>query len=82
LWMHVKDVKELFPFEFTEYAKVRWFLDELTSAWWTQHVLKESAQVLCAAESKPWNHIHRYGIEILRSVRQVKDIDSENGRTP
>jgi hypothetical protein len=23
LWMHVKDVKELFPFEFTEYAKVR-----------------------------------------------------------
>ena len=38
-WVHLKDLKEVYPVELAEYAKARGLVNELTFAWWVPYTL-------------------------------------------
>ena len=75
-WTPLKDIKESYMVETTEYAGQRRIHDEPAFAWWVPVVLKKRKAILSKVKSKYcWETTHKHSIEVPRSVKQAKEID-------
>ncbi|CAJ1962216.1 unnamed protein product [Cylindrotheca closterium] len=80
-WVTLKDMKESFPLEVADYAKLKAIEDEPAFAWWVPHVHKKRDRFISKVKSKYWERTHKYGIRIPKSVKEAIQIDQENGDT-
>ncbi|CAJ1933595.1 unnamed protein product [Cylindrotheca closterium] len=80
-WVTLKDMKESFPLEVADYAKLKAIEDEPAFAWWVPHVHKKRDRFISKVKSKYWERTHKYGIRIPKSVKEAIQIDRENGDT-
>ena len=80
-WETLKDMKNSYPLEVTDYAIIKNLTDEPAFAWWIPYVLKKRNRIIKKVKSKYWTRTHKFGIEIPKSVAQAKRIDEKNGNS-
>jgi hypothetical protein len=78
-WVPLKDMKDSFPVEVTEYAMVNKILEEPAFAWWAKHVLRKRDRIIKKVKSRYWDRTHKYGILLPKSVEEALWIDWEMG---
>ena len=80
-WEKLKDVKECFPVQLSEYALNSKISEQPAFAWWVHHVIKKQKQIIAKVKSKYWTRTHKFGIKIPKSVKEAKELDAQNGNT-
>ncbi|CAJ1967955.1 unnamed protein product [Cylindrotheca closterium] len=80
-WVTLKDMKESFPLEVADYAKLKAIDNEAAFTWWVPHVHKKRDCFISKVKSKYWERTHKYGIRSPKSVKEAIQIDRENGDT-
>ena len=80
-WVALKDIKESYPVQVAEYAVSSHISEEPAFAWSASSVLKKSSRIIAKTKSKYWLKMHKFGIEIPKSVLQVQQIDAKSGNT-
>ena len=71
-WNYIKDVKESYPVQLTEYAIDNCYSDEPDFAWWFKLVMKRRNRILSNVKSKYWERTHKYGIRVPKYFREDK----------
>ena len=80
-WIALKDIKESYPVQVAEYAVSSRISEEPTFAGWSPSVLKKRNRIIVKTKSKYWLRTHKFGIEIPKSVLQVRQINAKCGNT-
>ena len=80
-WVALNDVKESYPVQVAEYAVLAHISEEPAFTWWASSVLKKRNRIIVKTMSKYWLQTHKFGIEIPKSVIQVRQIDAKCGNT-
>ena len=80
-WIALKDIKESYPVQVAEYAVSSRISEEPAFAWWSPSVLKKRNRIIAKTKSKYWLRMHKFGIEIPKSVLQARQIDAKCGNT-
>ena len=82
-WETLADLKESYPVQVAEYAKVAGIQGEPAFAWWTEHVLKKRDRIISKVTRRYNTVTHKFGIKIPRQgdVDHAYAIDRENGNT-
>ena len=78
-WIALKDIKESYPVQVAEYAVSSRILEESAFAWWSPSALKKRNRIIAKTKSKYWLRTHKFGIEIPKTVLQVRQIDARCG---
>ena len=80
-WIALKDIKESYPVQVSEYAVASKISMEPAFAWWVPKVLKKRNRIIAKLKSKYWLRTHKFGIRIPKSVEEAKELDRKNGNT-
>ena len=80
-WVALKDMKESFPVQVSEYAVASRIAMEPAFAWWTPTVLRRRNRIVAKVKSKYWVRTHKLGIQIPKSVEEAVKLDKANGDT-
>ena len=67
-WIALKDVKESYPVQLTEYARSTRIAEEPAFAWWIPHTLRERNRIIAKIKSKYWVKTYKYGIKIPKNA--------------
>jgi hypothetical protein len=79
-WIALKDLKESFPIEVTEYAVANKLTEEPAFKWWVVETLSKRHRIIQKVKSaKYWKRTHKYGIRLPHSVEEALRIDEETG---
>ena len=81
IWVALKDMKESFPVQVSEYAVASRIAMESALAWWTPTVLRRRNRIVAKIKSKYWVWTHKFGIRIPKSVEEAVKLDKANGDT-
>jgi hypothetical protein len=77
-------MKNSYPVETADYAISSGIADEPAFAWWVPFVKRKRQAIiskLCKGKTKYWTRMHKYGIELPKTVQQALEIDSRTGTT-
>ena len=77
-WVALKDMKELYPIQVTEYAIASRISMEPVFAWWVPHVLKKRNQIISKVKSMYWFRTHKFGIRTPKTVEEACRLNREN----
>jgi hypothetical protein len=77
----LKDAKEAFPVQVTEYSVQVRIQEEPAFAWGVPHVLKKRSQIIAKVKRKYWERTHKYGIRTPKTIKEVLRVGAENGTT-
>ena len=80
-WITLKDLKESYPVQVTEYSVGVRISMELAFAWWVPYTLKKCKQIVAKVKSKYWIRTHKFGVWIPKSVQEAKELDHQNGNS-
>ena len=80
-WVPLKDTKESYPVEVSEYAVLTQIQEEHALAWWFPHVLRKPNRIVAKVKYKYWIRTHKFGLKVPKSVTEAIAIDRENGDT-
>ena len=78
-WIALKDLKESYPVQVTEYSVGARISMEPAFAWWVPYMLKKCNHIVAKVKSKYWIRTHKFGVWIPKSVQEVKELDHQNG---
>ena len=77
-WIALKDLKESYPVQVTEYSVGARISMEPAFAWWVPYTLKKHNQIVAKVKSKYWIRTHKFGVRILKLVKEAKELDHQN----
>ena len=78
----MKDVKESYPVQLSEYyATSARIAEEPAFAWWVLYTLRKRNRIIAKLKSKYWIRTHKYGIKIPKNVCEARQFDLENSNT-
>jgi len=77
----LKELKESHPIEVAEYAEANNLMSKPAIVWWAPYTLKKQNKVIAAVSSTSKKKLHKYGVEIPRSVKEAYELDRINGNT-
>jgi hypothetical protein len=80
-WVKLADLKDSYPIELVDFAKVRGIADEPAFAWWVPHTLRRRNATLSAVMARVTEKTHKYGTEVPTSIVRAKEPDRINGNT-
>lgn len=80
-WVKLKDLKDAYPVQLTDYAIKNKLQDEPAFAWWLPFANKKRRAILKKIKTKYWDRTHKYGIRIPKSIEEAKRIDEKNKNT-
>ena len=80
-WVPMVDVKESYPVQLAEYAKMCMIDNEPAFAWWVPHTLKKRDQIISSVSQRVKKRTHKYGIEVPSTVEEAYELDKRNGTT-
>jgi hypothetical protein len=78
-WLPLKDLKESYPVQFAEYAVANKIAEQPAFAWWVPYVLRKRERIIQKVKTRYWKRTHKYGVELLKSVKQELAIDRNTG---
>ena len=76
-WVSLKDMKDSYPVQVMDYALANQINDEPAFTWWVTDVFKKRQWILSKVKAKYWQHTHKFGIHIPKSVAQAQAINKE-----
>ena len=76
-WVKLSDLKKSFPIEVAEYARDNKLLEEPAFAWWAPFTLRCQSHLICKSKTKYWLKTHKYGVRLLKTIKEVLQIDKE-----
>ena len=79
--MPLKLLKESYPVDVADFAVSRGIQDELTFKRWVLYTLRCQDRIIASVNSRVTKVTHKYGVEIPRTVKEVKLLDDKNGNT-
>ena len=74
-WVPLKELKHNNLVELAEYCQVNDLLGEPAVAWWADHVLKKTKQIIAKVKSRAKERTIKYTIKIPRSVKKAYELD-------
>ena len=74
----VKNVKEAYPVNLSEYAVQNRISEQPAFERWINYAPKKRDRIVSKTASKYWQKTHRYGVRIPKSVKEALHIDKEN----
>ena len=77
-WEKLSDMKESYPIEVAEYATALCIQDEPAFAWWAKAVLWKRQWIIAAVNRQYHKMTHKFGIHVLKTVKEALDLDKEN----
>ena len=77
-WLPLKDMKEIYPVQVSEYAVLTRIQEEPAFAWWVTHVLRKRNRIVVKVKSKYWIRTHKFGLKVPKFVTEAIAIDREN----
>ena len=80
-WIALRDIKESYPVQVTEYAVSSHISEEPAFAGWSSSVMKKRNRIIAKTKSKYWLRMHKFGTEIPKTVLQVQQINAKSGNT-
>ena len=69
-WVSMKDVKQAYPVQLSEYAVAANIADEPAFAWWVPFTLRKRYRIISKLKSKYWVRTHKFGSKSLRTSRR------------
>ncbi len=78
-WLPLKDVKDANLLELAQYAVANGIAKEPAFKWWVQEILKRKRKIIAKIKTKYWQTMHKFGIEIPKSVEHALGIDQLMG---
>ena len=79
--MTLEDMKNSYPVQITEYAVQRCIAGDPVFSWWIQHVLLKCNCIIVKLKSKYLVLMHKFFVDIPKSVQEGKSFDKENRNT-
>ena len=79
--MDLKDIKNSYPVQMSEYAVHRRIAGNPEFAWCIRHVLVKRNSIIGKLKSKYWVRTHKFGVKIPKSVQEAKAFDEKNDNT-
>jgi hypothetical protein len=80
-WVELAELKDSYPIELAEFAKVRGIPAEPAFVWWIPHTLGRRNAIHSAVKARVRKKTHKYGIEVPTSLVRAKELDRINGNT-
>ena len=80
-WVPLKDTKESYPVQVSEYSILTRIQEEPAFAWWVPHVTRKRNRIVAKVKSKYWICTHKCGLKVPNSITETIAIDCENGDT-
>lgn len=80
-WVSLKDLKESYPIQLSEYVVNNKLEKEEAFVWWIPYVTKKRKSIISKLKSKYWQRTHKYGIRVPKTVEEALQIDKEEGNT-
>jgi hypothetical protein len=77
----LKQLKESNPIEVTEYAKANQLDAEPAFDWWVTTVLQRQKWLIKTAPTRHKRAGYKFGVDLPRSIAEVKELDRQNGNT-
>ena len=76
-WKQVKDVKDSFPVQLSEYAILNQIADEPAFAWWIkkEKVINKRDKIISKTARKYWQKTHKYRLRISHTVKESIEKD-------
>ena len=81
-WISLKDVKESYTPQVTEYAVASHIDQEPAFVWWVPHVMRKKEAIISKVKSAYWLTTHKYGIKMPKTVEEALKLDKENEIPP
>jgi hypothetical protein len=78
-WEPLKDMKELFPIQVTEFAVNRGLQQEAAFSWWVKDTLARKNSIVKAMKSRYVRKMHKYGIRLPKDIKEAYELDRESG---
>ena len=80
-WIALKDLKESYPVQVTEYSVGARISMEPAFVWWVPYMLKKCNRIVAKVKSKYWIRTHKFGVWIPKSVQEAEELDHQNGNS-
>mmetsp|Transcript_8849 Transcript_8849/g.12994 ORF Transcript_8849/g.12994 Transcript_8849/m.12994 type:complete len:196 (+) Transcript_8849:683-1270(+) len=80
-WVQLNDLKNAYPVKLADYARPNKIDDEPAFSWWVPYTIKKRTAIIGKIKSKYWQHTHKYGIRVPRTVQEALDIDAEENNS-
>ena len=80
-WERLVGLKQSYPLELAEYAIAQGIDGTPAFSWWVPYVLRKRKRILAAVQSRYHKRTHKFGFEILKTMRRAVEIDKECGNT-
>ena len=80
-WIPLKDLKESHPVEVSEFTKARDISHKPAFSWWVPYRLRKHDVIFSAINTRIRKTMHKYGIEITRTIEHANNIDAKNGNS-
>ena len=77
----MKILKESDPVQVAEYVMAHAIDDEPNFSWWIPYTMRTQDVIVTAVNSCVKRKTHKYGIEILSSIKEALRLDKEGGDT-
>ena len=74
-WVPMVEVKESYPVQLAEYAKLHHLEDEPDFAWWVAHALRKRDQIISSVTTRVKNQTRKYGILVPTTVKEAFELD-------
>ena len=71
----IKDVKDSYPIELSEYAIAASISHEPAFSWWVLYTIRKRTRIISKLKTKYWKKTHKYGFEIPKSIAEAVRIN-------
>jgi hypothetical protein len=78
-WLPLKDLKESYPVQVTEYAVTNKIAEQPAFAWWLPYIHRKRERIIQKVKTWYWKCTHKYRVELPKSVKQALVIDRNMG---
>ena len=75
----LKDMKESYPVQVSEYAVAKVIANEPAFSWWLPYTIKKLNVIISAIKSRLKFATHKYGVEIPSSIEHDIHLNDING---
>ncbi len=75
------DLKNSYPIETAEYAKILGIDHQLAFNWWVPHVLRKRDCIVSLVRKRSPCHLkraHKFGIEVPKTIKEALELDTKN----
>ena len=80
-WIPLKELKDSNPLDVAGFATTQGIVNEPEFCWWVPYTLRQRDKIIHSINSQVKRVLHKYGVELLTSVKHSYSLDRQNKNT-